>query len=454
MKKRPSKKVAKAVINVTTNDSSSENSLFDQSLSAPTVLPSTPSNDTDATEENVREQLQTIVDQPLTLDLDEDQESISKITVNGSKRKKAPTKQFHQSKAAKTSVDSLATASSININEAEESNDENHSLQSSAVWKYATRIKIEGKQYAICFDCRAQISTNNWSTSALRRHLIVMHNRLDFHAYFDPLSHSLLSESDKRAVEQRVKQTITNGDVNANSQSSTAASTSLSAQASARSPIIVDVVNSTTTSTDGSGQKKNVTAMEAFLMTIGDTAISTPASTKRASIVEEIYNYRLLVEKFNHDRRPSISACVEFWKIYQDALPSIFKLAQQLICTPATSVASEAAFSIAAFAAQKERSRLSAENLSTVIFLKKICSIQVKRSPSFVIDIIASVPKVEGVSLSHLSDITMKTKSNNLSRISSNVNVTLGNELSFDYSTLPKTNTDWSTIVQNIIQNK
>ncbi|CAF1565974.1 unnamed protein product, partial [Adineta ricciae] len=170
---------AKAVINVTTNDSSSENSLFDQSLSAPTVLPSTPSNDTDATEENVREQLQTIVDQPLTLDLDEDQESISKITVNGSKRKKAPTKQFHQSKAAKTSVDSLATASSININEAEESNDENHSLQSSAVWKYATRIKIEGKQYAICFDCRAQISTNNWSTSALRRHLIVMHNRLD-----------------------------------------------------------------------------------------------------------------------------------------------------------------------------------------------------------------------------------------------------------------------------------
>ncbi|CAF1535425.1 unnamed protein product [Adineta ricciae] len=179
MKKRPSKKVAKAVTNVTTNDSSSENSLFDQSLSTPTVLPSTPSNDTDTTEGNVREQLQTIVDQPLTLDLDEDPESISKITVNGSKRKEAPTKQFHKSKAAKTSVDSLATAFSMNIDEAEESNDENHSLQSSAVWKYATRIRIEGKQYAICFDCRAQISTNNWSTSALRRHLIVMHNRLD-----------------------------------------------------------------------------------------------------------------------------------------------------------------------------------------------------------------------------------------------------------------------------------
>ncbi|CAF1535418.1 unnamed protein product [Adineta ricciae] len=116
-------------------------------------------------------------------------------------------------------------------------------------------------------------------------------NILKFHAYFDPLSHSLLSESDKRAVEQRVKQTITNGDVNTNSQSSTTAPTSLSAQASARSPIIVDVVNSTTTSTGGSGQKKKVAAMEAFLMTIGDTAISAPAATKRASIVEEIYNY-------------------------------------------------------------------------------------------------------------------------------------------------------------------
>ena len=165
---------------------------------------------------------------------------------------------------------------------------------------------------------------------------------------------------------------ITNGDINVNSQSLATTLTSSSAQATASSAIAVGVVNSTatTSSADGSSQKKKVTTMEAFLITIGDTSTSTLASKKRASIVEEIYNYRLLVDKFNHDRMPSVSAAVDFWKIYQNVLPSIFNLARELICTPATSVASEAAFSIAAFAARKERSRLSAENLSTVIFLK------------------------------------------------------------------------------------
>ncbi|CAF1629062.1 unnamed protein product, partial [Adineta ricciae] len=172
-----------------------------------------------------------------------------------------------------------------------------------------------------------------------------------------------LFDVDKRGVEQHVKQTLNNESINVNNQSS---SSSSSSQLNTSSTTTVDIINSTTTlSTTHSSQKKKVTAMETFLMTIGDTSYSTPAPTNRASIIEEIYNYRLLLGKFNHDRIPDVSAFVEIWTIYGGALPSLFKLAKEFNCTPATSVASEAAF-----AARKERSRISPENLSAAIFLK------------------------------------------------------------------------------------
>jgi hypothetical protein len=48
----------------------------------------------------------------------------------------------------------------------------------------------------------------------------------------------------------------------------------------------------------------------------------------------------------------------------------IFKMARQLVCTPATSVPAECAFSISAYVGRKERARLSVKNLSTTMFLK------------------------------------------------------------------------------------
>lgn len=67
---------------------------------------------------------------------------------------------------------------------------------------------------------------------------------------------------------------------------------------------------------------------------------------------------------------------------------------------------------------------------------------------------VASVPKVEGVSLSHLSDITIKTSSNTLPDVSSDVSLKLENELNFYCSNLPKTSTDWSAMVDNIMNKK
>ena len=135
MKKRSSKKVAKVVINVTNDGSSSENSLFDQSLSSPIVLPSASNNDISIIDENVRQQLQTIADQSLTPDVNKNEPSVSTTTENTSKRKEAPTKQCQKNKAARTSGDSVAASSLTNIDEDEE----NDPQSSTSVWKYATR---------------------------------------------------------------------------------------------------------------------------------------------------------------------------------------------------------------------------------------------------------------------------------------------------------------------------
>ncbi|CAF1192848.1 unnamed protein product [Adineta ricciae] len=129
------------------------------------------------TDENVREQLQTIADQSLSPDVNTNKESVSKTTENNYKRKEALTKLHHKNKAPKTSGDSMTTSSSISIDEVEKNDNDNHPQSSTSVWKYATRS--HDKKHAMCLDCDAQITTSNWSTSALRRHLILKHNRLD-----------------------------------------------------------------------------------------------------------------------------------------------------------------------------------------------------------------------------------------------------------------------------------
>ena len=61
-------------------------------------------------------------------------------------------------------------------------------LSPSPVWQYA--VRSEDKSYATCRLCDKRISTSNWSTSSLRRHLIQMHNK----------SELMLSKKHKRNV--------------------------------------------------------------------------------------------------------------------------------------------------------------------------------------------------------------------------------------------------------------
>jgi hypothetical protein len=110
--------------------------------------------------------------------------------------------------------------------------------------------------------------------------------------------------------------------------------------------------------------------MEIFLNSIGENDIENSNKSSRVAIIEEIYNYKLLVTKFNNFHKPSTSSCVNFWKAYGSTLPRLSKIAKHLICTPATSVPSESAFSMSAHIYRKDRSRLSPNSLASIVFSK------------------------------------------------------------------------------------
>jgi hypothetical protein len=110
--------------------------------------------------------------------------------------------------------------------------------------------------------------------------------------------------------------------------------------------------------------------MEIFLISIGEDIVQKRNNSARSSIIEEIHNYRLLITKYSDRLKTPTLSSLDFWKTYEKTLPRLSKMAKQLVNTPATSVASESAFSTSAYVGRKERSRLSIENLASTVFLK------------------------------------------------------------------------------------
>jgi len=125
-----------------------------------------------------------------------------------------------------------------------------------------------------------------------------------------------------------------------------------------------------TSSISQSTKKPKPTAMELFLNSIGEDNFQKPTTSSRASIIEELYNYRSLIVQYNSLHKVSTSSCLNFWKTYEAAFPRLSKLAREFVCTPATSVPSESAFSMSAYVARKERARLSIDSLTATVFLK------------------------------------------------------------------------------------
>lgn len=102
--------------------------------------------------------------------------------IQARKRKRALTNTQNKNKKQNTNGESSSATVNAddndNDNEIEIDEEDTHkSNEPSSVWKYATRA--ENKGMAICSLCNKHISTSNWSTTALRRHLILIHSKND-----------------------------------------------------------------------------------------------------------------------------------------------------------------------------------------------------------------------------------------------------------------------------------
>ena len=183
-----------------------------------------------------------------------------------------------------------------------------------------------------------------------------------FHSYFDPTGFRALSDADKRLIEQEIKETLLNETTITEDQPSTSSS-----PPSLNSITMADPSNRS--STTNSNKKQKTSTMEAFLKSIGDDSVPIQTTNRRSPIVEELRNYRLLVVGYNSKHPPSTS-CLDFWRRHGSALPHLARLSRKFLCTPATSVPAESAFSMSANLARKERSRLSVKNLAATMFLK------------------------------------------------------------------------------------
>lgn len=69
------------------------------------------------------------------------------------------------------------------------------------------------------------------------------------------------------------------------------------------------------------------------------------------------------------------ASSLAFWKEYHTNFPILAQLARAYLSTPGASIPSEAAFSMLAYVAKKERARLRVENLGFAMFKRdKIAS--------------------------------------------------------------------------------
>lgn len=87
-------------------------------------------------------------------------------------------------------------------------------------------------------------------------------------------------------------------------------------------------------------------------------------------IEEEVTTYKL-ADSIHVDADPFM-----WWKTNECKFPHVAKAAQQHLCVPGTSVASERIFSTAGDIVSAKRSRLAAENVDRLIFLQKNLKIQ------------------------------------------------------------------------------
>ena len=111
--------------------------------------------------------------------------------------------------------------------------------------------------------------------------------------------------------------------------------------------------------------------IDEFLESITDpidqsSRTAKPSTTHIALIIEEFRNYKLFAARYVLDGG---SDALLFWRTNQNFLPLLSALAKKYLASPASSVASESAFSVSANYGRKQRARLLPENLAMSVYL-------------------------------------------------------------------------------------
>jgi hypothetical protein len=168
------------------------------------------------------------------------------------------------------------------------------------------------------------------------------------------MGYNTLTTTERKKIEREIKQRskeIIKSQTSTNTTSSSSSSTSNG--------------NRTTIENSNMNMKLNddkQTRLDMFLKSIDRALPSDKYSPK--TISEEIALYGSLC-----CQHPQLDAIL-FWKTYGDQMPILKTMTQRYLATPGTSVPSESAFSRSAYIGRKERSRLTAENLSFTVFLQ------------------------------------------------------------------------------------
>ncbi|CAF1101285.1 unnamed protein product, partial [Didymodactylos carnosus] len=189
-----------------------------------------------------------------------------------------------------------------------------------------------------------------------------------FHAYFDILGYSVLSDKEKTSTEHDLKTIVNNGslfDMLSPSPSNINNSTPTSQEGT------VEVT--TTMTTCKTDKRKPLSALNLFLASVGQTVNTKDTYKPKAkglTLMEEMKNYKSLVSLFHTKDIFTSSSSVAFWKSYEEQLPVLAKYAKKYLAVPSMSVPSESAFSLSAYLARKTRARLSDDNLAYSVFLK------------------------------------------------------------------------------------
>lgn len=138
---------------------------------------------------------------------------------------------------------------------------------------------------------------------------------------------------------------------------------------------MTSLTNADTTRVDAttpSARQTKSSCLQGFLTSIGKRRLSAVQGNTTLSIADELSTYRSLAIK-------EFSEVVEqfknpdpfnFWNSQSHTLKFLSILARKHLIVPSTSVPSESTFSMASFIGRKERSRLTPQNLCTLVFLR------------------------------------------------------------------------------------